>query len=70
MNGKPCAPSDMARDWDSIDWNKARTYGEKAANAYRKGSKGRPLQYGEILAVAINALVLCQRIGCKAGYKQ
>lgn len=29
MNGKPCAPSDMAQTWDSIDWNKARAYVKK-----------------------------------------
>lgn len=26
MNGKPCAPSNMAQNWESIDWNKASAY--------------------------------------------
>lgn len=29
MNGKPCAPSGKAQDWNSIDWNQARTYVKK-----------------------------------------
>lgn len=29
MNGKPCAPTGRAQDWDRIDWNKARAYVKK-----------------------------------------
>ena len=29
MNGKPCAPTGKAQDWDRIDWNKARAYVKK-----------------------------------------
>ena len=29
MNGKPCASSLKAQDWDSIDWNNARAYVKK-----------------------------------------
>lgn len=29
MNGKTCATSDIAKAWDSIDWNKAEAYVKK-----------------------------------------
>ena len=42
---------------------------QKAANAYRKGSKGRSLQQSKIAAMAADTLVLCQSLGGKASNK-
>lgn len=38
MDMKMCATSDVAKEWDKIDWNKANAYVKKTTNAYRKGS--------------------------------
>ena len=39
MNGKPCASSHKAQDWDSIDWNKARAYVKKLQMRIVKAQK-------------------------------
>lgn len=39
MNGKPCASSDKAQDWKSIDWNKARAYVKKLQMRIVKAQK-------------------------------
>lgn len=39
MNGKPCASSRKALDWDSIDWNKAGTYVKKLQMRIVKAQK-------------------------------
>ncbi len=39
MNGKPCASSGRARDWKSIDWNKARAYVKKLQMRIVKAQK-------------------------------
>ena len=39
MNGKPCASSRKAQDWDSIDWNKARAYVKKLQMRIVKAQK-------------------------------
>lgn len=39
MNGKPCASSDRAQDWQSIDWNKARAYVKKLQMRIVKAQK-------------------------------
>ncbi len=64
MNGKTCATSDIAKAWDSIDWNKARAYVKKLqmriVKAHQQGRTGKvkSLQwllahsfYGRALAV-------------------
>lgn len=50
MNGKTCATSDIAKAWESIDWNKAEAYVKKTANAYRKGSSTGQDRQSEIFA--------------------
>ncbi len=39
MNGKPCAPSNMAQNWESIDWNKASAYVKKLQMRIVKAQK-------------------------------
>ena len=39
MNGKPCASSDRVQNWESIDWNKARTYVKKLQMRIVKAQK-------------------------------
>ncbi|MDE7243082.1 MAG: reverse transcriptase N-terminal domain-containing protein, partial [Oscillospiraceae bacterium] len=39
MNGKPCASSNRAQNWESIDWNKARTYVKKLQMRIVKAQK-------------------------------
>ena len=39
MNGKPCAPSNKAQDWESIDWNKAHAYVKKLQMRIVKAQK-------------------------------
>ena len=39
MNGKPCASSDRAQTWESIDWNKARAYVKKLQMRIVKAQK-------------------------------
>ena len=39
MNGKPCASSGRAQDWQSIDWNKARAYVKKLQMRIVKAQK-------------------------------
>ena len=64
MNGKTCATSDIAKAWDSIDWNKAEAYVKKLqmriVKALQQGRTGKvkSLQwllthsfYGRALAV-------------------
>ena len=64
MNGKTCATSDIAKAWDSIDWNKAEAYVKKLqmriVKAHQQGRTGKvkSLQwllthsfYGRALAV-------------------
>ncbi len=64
MNGKTCATSDIAKAWESIDWNKAEAYVKKLqmriVKAHQQGRTGRvkSLQwllthsfYGRALAV-------------------
>ena len=64
MNGKTCATSDVAKAWDSIDWNKAEAYVKKLqmriVKAHQQGRTGKvkSLQwllthsfYGRALAV-------------------
>ena len=45
MNGKTCATSDIAKAWDSIDWNKARAYVKKLqmriVKAHQQGRTGK-----------------------------
>lgn len=51
MNGKTCATSDRAKDWDSIDWNKAKSEVKKLqmriVKAHKEGkyNKVKSLQY-------------------------
>ena len=58
MNMKMCATSDVAKAWDSIDWNKANAYVKKTANAYRKGSSTGQNWQSEIFAMAAHTLFL------------
>ena len=67
MNGKTCATSDIAKAWESIDWNKAEAYVKKTANAYRKGSSTGQDRQGEIFAVAAHTLFLWTCFSCKKG---
>lgn len=66
MNGKTCATSDVAKAWDSIDWNKAEAYVKKLqmriVKAHQQGRTGKvkSLQwllthsfYGRALAVSV-----------------
>ena len=39
MNGKPCAPTDMAQSWESIDWTTARAYVKKLQMRIVKAQK-------------------------------
>lgn len=39
MNGKPCASSDRAQNWESIDWNKASAYVKKLQMRIVKAQK-------------------------------
>ena len=39
MNGKPCASSDTAQNWESIDWNKASAYVKKLQMRIVKAQK-------------------------------
>lgn len=39
MNGKPCASSNRAQNWESIDWNKARAYVKKLQMRIVKAQK-------------------------------
>ncbi len=39
MNGKPCASSDRAQNWESIDWNRARAYVKKLQMRIVKAQK-------------------------------
>ncbi len=45
MNGKTCATSDIAKAWESIDWNKAEAYVKKLqmriVKAHQQGRTGR-----------------------------
>lgn len=51
MNGKTCATSDRAKDWDSIDWNKTKSEVKKLqmriVKAHKEGkyNKVKSLQY-------------------------
>jgi len=39
MNGKPCASSDRAQNWETIDWNKASAYVKKLQMRIVKAQK-------------------------------
>ena len=39
MNGKPCASSDRAFSWESIDWNRANAYVKKLQMRIVKAQK-------------------------------
>ena len=45
MNMKMCATSDVAKEWDKIDWNKANAYVKKLqmriVKAHQEGKHGR-----------------------------
>lgn len=45
MNMKMCATSDVAKAWDSIDWNKANAYVKKLqmriVKAHQQGRTGK-----------------------------
>ena len=45
MDMKMCAASDVAKEWDKIDWNKANAYVKKLqmriVKAYQEGKHGR-----------------------------
>ena len=66
MNRKLCAPADKAQSWESIDWKKAEAYVKKLQMRIVKAQKRRSLQQGEISAMAVDALFLCQGIGGEA----
>ena len=59
---RSCAPTDRQPRWENIDWDKC-----DRASTYCKGSKGRSLRQGQILAVAADPLVHGQSTGCETG---
>ena len=65
MNMKMCATSDVAKAWDSIDWNKANAYVKKTANAYRKGSSTGQNRQSKVFAMAAYTLFLRTCFSCK-----
>ena len=65
MNGKPCASSDWAQNQESIDWNKGGAYVKKLQMRIVKAQKGG--HYSKVIAaMAVDPLVLCESLGCKA----
>lgn len=62
MNVKTCATSDMAREWESIDWNKAQSYVKnlqmRIVKAWQEGKLNKVKSLQHLLTTSFYAKAL------------
>ena len=65
MNMKMCATSDVAKAWDSIDWNKANAYVKKLQMRIVKAHQQGQNRQSKVFAMAAYTLFLRTCFSCK-----
>ena len=65
MDMKMCATSDVAKEWDKIDWNKANAYVKKLqmriVKAHQEGKHGRVKSLQWLLTHSLRKSFSCKK---------